>query len=96
MKSYFHLSPHQLSWPLLILLILILLVIVLAWPDPASGQASVPTATLVPLTPTAIPGFYNESADQTAGIIFGAVVLVLIILGGTIGVMRWRNGNARH
>jgi len=42
-----------------------------------------PTPTLTPL-----PAEYQETPDQTTGILFGAVFLVIIIVGGTIFVIR--------
>ena len=70
-----------------------------ASPTAASGNTvpSVPTATLTVAgpslpTPTPIPSEYLENTDQTSGIICGSVVMVLIIVGGTLGVLRRRNG----
>ena len=42
-----------------------------------------PTATLTPL-----PEEYVENPDQTTGIIFGAVFLLIIIVGGTFFTLR--------
>ena len=83
----------------ILLLIVLFLLIVFAWPAPASGanpaQAVTPTATLNAPGPTAIPPEYLESADQTNGILFGSVILVLIIVGGTLGILRSKNGRSR-
>ncbi len=42
-----------------------------------------PTPTLTPLPPE-----YQETPDQTIGILFGAVFLVIIIVGGTFFTIR--------
>lgn len=102
LKSLFHFSPQKLSMPLLIFLICVLLLIIFAWPDPASGQFSLqmtlasPTLTYGSSTPTPIPSDYIQTADQTAGIILGSIVLVLIVLVGTLGVLRRKNDSAAH
>lgn len=93
LKSTFQFAPRSLTLPVVIVLILILLLIIFAWPDPASGQAGLPMVAAPSPTPTEVPGIYNETTEQTAGIIIGAAVLVLIIVGGTIGVLRRKNGN---
>jgi hypothetical protein len=90
------LPPQKLDLRWIILLIVILLIIILVWPDPASGaylgQKETSTATLKPVpTSTLIPPEYLETTDQTNGIICGSVVLVLIIVGGTLGVLRLKN-----
>jgi hypothetical protein len=93
----FFAKRHDLIW--ILLLIAALLFIIFAWPDPASGSfapQSAATATpfvLSTTTATAIPAEFLESADQTSGIICGSVVLVLIIVGGTIGVLSRKNGS---
>jgi hypothetical protein len=80
----------------IILLIVLLLLIVFAWPDPASGAFMAQVATPQPTpTPTLIPIEYLESTDQTNGIILGSVLLVLIIVGGTLGILRKKNGRTR-
>jgi len=47
----------------------------------------IPTVTLTP-TLTPVPAEYIETPDQTTGILFGAVLLVIIILGGTFFILR--------
>ncbi len=84
---------NDLRW--IVLLVVLFLIIVLAWPDPASGAALHQVATSVPaatITPTRIPAEYLSTPDQTSGIICGSAVLVLIIVGGTVGVLRRKNG----
>jgi hypothetical protein len=98
-------SSQKLDFRWIILLIVILLLIILAWPDPASGayhvtagdQVETATATVRPLpTFTPIPLEYLENTDQTSGIICGSVILVMIIVGGTLGVLRRKNGKSDH
>ncbi len=89
----------DLRW--IILLILVLLIIILAWPNPASGaylaQTVTATVTASPSpTITPIPVEYLESPDQTNGIICGSVVLILIIVGGTLGILRTKNGHNKN
>jgi hypothetical protein len=92
-------DKFDLRW--IFLLILVLLIIILAWPNPASGAFTAQTSTPI-VTPsltatiTPIPVEYLESADQTSGVICGSVVLILIIVGGTFGVLRMKNGNNKH
>lgn len=69
---------------------LLILAMVLAWPEPASGKAygdATPTAYAT-FTPSPIPQEFLDSSDQTSGIICGSVVLVLVVVGGTLGVLR--------
>jgi hypothetical protein len=85
-------EKNDLRW--IMLLVLLLLLIILTWPDPASGAAVHQAATISPaatLTPTLIPEKYLSTTEQTSGIICGSAVLVLIIVGGTVGVLRRNN-----
>jgi hypothetical protein len=78
----------------IVLLIIFFILIILAWPDPASGAPLIQAATASPvatLTPTSIPAEFLSSPEQTSGIICGSAVLVLIIVGGTVGVLRRKN-----
>jgi len=87
---------NDLRW--IVLLVVLFLLIILAWPNPASGAASHQAATsaapAATLTPTRIPAEYLSTPDQTSGIICGSAVLVLIIVGGTVGVLRRKNGSS--
>ena len=90
-------GKNDLRW--IVLLVLLFLIIVLAWPDPASGASLFQSATLTPnvtLTPTIIPQEFLSTPDQTSGIICGSVIIVLIIVGGTVGVLRRKNGISRN
>ena len=60
-------------------------------PTPTSGptETITTTPTLRPTpTLTPLPAEYQETPDQTTGILFGAVFLVIIIVGGTFFVIR--------
>jgi len=64
-------------------------------PSPSPALTPTPTLTQTPTTgPTAtltpIPTQYLETPDQTTGILFGAVFLLVIILGGTLFTIRSR------
>ena len=88
-------TKNDLRW--IVLLVIIFLIIILAWPNPASGAGLYQDKTITPvftLTPTPIPAEFLSSPDQTSGIICGSVVIVLIIVGGTVGVLRRKNSKA--
>ncbi len=64
-----------------------------ATPTPTSGptETITTTPTLQPTpTLTPLPAEYQEMPDQTTGILFGAVFLVIIIVGGTFFTIRRR------
>jgi hypothetical protein len=91
------LQRHDILW--ILLLIAALIFIIFAWPDPASGsfvpQSTPPVPTVLPtITTTSIPAEFLENADQTSGIICGSVILILIIVGGTLGVLGRKNGTS--
>ena len=46
-----------------------------------------PTPSILPGTPTPLPAEWLASAQQTNGIIFGAVIIVLLIIAGTAGII---------
>jgi hypothetical protein len=46
-----------------------------------------PTLSILPGTPTPLPAEWLASAQQTNGIIFGAVIIVLLIIAGTVGII---------
>jgi hypothetical protein len=47
----------------------------------------IPTPTILPGTPTPLPAEWLASAEQTNGIVFGAVIILLLIIAGTIGIV---------
>ena len=46
-----------------------------------------PTPSILPGTPTPLPAEWLASAQQTNGIIFGALIIILLIIAGTAGIM---------
>ena len=48
---------------------------------------SPPTPSILPGTPTPLPAEWLASAQQTNGIIFGALIIILLIIAGTAGIM---------
>jgi len=56
-------------------------------PSQIATMTLTPTVTLTP-TLTPLPAEYMETPDQTTGILFGAVFLVIIIVGGTFFILR--------
>ncbi len=46
-----------------------------------------PTPSILPGTPTPLPAEWLASAQQTSGIIFGALIIILLIIAGTAGIM---------
>jgi hypothetical protein len=56
-------------------------------PSPTATITLTPTPAFTP-TLTPLPPEYIETPDQTTGILFGAVFLVIIIVGGTFFILR--------
>ncbi len=56
-------------------------------PGPTGTVTTTPTLQPTP-TLTPLPPEYQETPDQTVGILFGAVFLVIIIVGGTFFTIR--------
>ena len=52
-----------------------------------SDVQTTPTSTILPGTPTPFPSEWLASAEQTNGIIFGAVIIVLLIIASTLGII---------
>ena len=48
---------------------------------------STPTPSILPGTPTPLPAEWLASAQQTNGIIFGALIIILLIIAGTAGIL---------
>jgi hypothetical protein len=46
-----------------------------------------PTPAILPGTPTPLPAEWLASAQQTNGIIFGAIIILLLIVAGTLGIV---------
>ena len=76
--------------------VIIAFIIIIIWSDDISHffeairlndvQTS-PTPSILPGTPTPLPAEWLASAQQTNGIIFGAVIIVLLIIAGTAGII---------
>jgi len=45
------------------------------------------TPTVLPGTPTPLPAEWLASAEQTNGIVFGAIIIILAILVGTAAIV---------
>ena len=52
-----------------------------------SDIQSTPTSAILPGTPTPLPAEWLASAQQTNGIIFGAIIIILLIIAGTVGMI---------
>lgn len=59
-------------------------------PEPRPSVEVPPDATPTPIPPTPIPEEWATNRDMGTGIVLGAVMLVLIIVGGTLGAIRRR------
>jgi uncharacterized membrane protein (DUF485 family) len=45
------------------------------------------TPAILPGTPTPMPPEWLASAEQTNGILFGAIIIVMLIIAGTVGII---------
>ncbi len=59
-------------------------------PAPQPSIEVPPDASPTPIPPTPIPEEWLTNREMGTGIVMGAVVLVLIIVGGTLGAIRRR------
>lgn len=78
-----HLSGARLA----LALVLLALVAALLAAGPAAAQVeptAEPGAAVLTPTPSPIPQEWVDNVDQTLGIIAGAVILTVIIIGGTL------------
>ena len=55
---------------------------------PTLAQTVPPESTPTPIQPTPIPEEWQTNREMGTGIVMGAVALVLIIVGGTLGAIR--------
>jgi|WetSurMetagenome_2_1015567.scaffolds.fasta_scaffold146398_2 hypothetical protein len=95
MSNRFKNSPHPFrnfrpqAW--LIIIFVVFFVIASAW-KPFSAHSQNPTPTTNPIlvspTPSLDPNEILKNRDQTNGVVAGGVILVLIIVGGTLSVIR--------
>lgn len=99
-KVLSNLDPGMLSFLLLVLILTIVWMGVNLPMGSASAQSTPPPTpvepTLAPAEPqhTPIPVEYLSNNTQTDGIVFGSILLVLIVVGGTLSVM-WRRDRNR-
>ena len=86
-------TPHWLNIQNLTFFIVILaFIVIVIWSEPLSYLFSeqqplngngIPTSEILPGTPTPLPEEWLRSAEQTNGIIIGAVIIFLTIIAGT-------------
>ena len=86
-------TPHWLNIQNLIFFIVILaFIVIVIWSEPLSylfgeqqplNENGIPTSEILPGTPTPLPEEWLSSAEQTNGIILGAVIIFLTIVAGT-------------
>lgn len=100
-KVLSNLDPGMLFFLLLVLILTIVWMGVNLPMTSASAQSTPPPPTpvepsLAPAEPqhTPIPVEYLSNNTQTDGIVFGSILLVLIVVGGTLSVM-WRRDKNR-
>ena len=76
--------------------VIIAFIIIIIWSEDIShffetirlnDVQTTPTPTILPGTPTPVPAEWLASAQQTNGIIFGAVIIILLIIAGTLGII---------
>ncbi len=91
------LTQYRSFWSLLIVFSLIgfLLISAAASPESSTPYSIIETtltatelAPEITETPTATPEIFEENPEQTNGIVLGGVLLVLIIVGGTLSIIR--------
>ena len=85
--------PKWVNFQNLIFLIVILaFIIIVLWSEPLSNffrdERSInvvftATPTTLPGTPTALPEEWISSAEQTNGVILGAIIIILAVVSGT-------------
>lgn len=76
--------------------VIIAFIIIIIWSEDIShffeairlnDVQTTPTPSILPGTPTPLPAEWLASAQQTNGIIFGAVIIILLIIAGTAGII---------
>lgn len=81
---------------LLFLIVILVFLAIVLWSDSlsryfqqsaASDMDALFTATTLPGTPTPLPDEWMSSAEQTNGIILGAVVIIIAITAGTAVIL---------
>jgi hypothetical protein len=76
--------------------VIIAFIIIIIWSEDIShfveairlnDVQAIPFPSILPGTPTPLPDEWLTSAQQTNGIIFGAVIIILLIIAGTVGII---------
>jgi hypothetical protein len=76
--------------------VIIAFIIIIIWSEDIShfveairlnDVQATPIQSILPGTPTPLPDEWLASAQQTNGIIFGAVIIILLIIAGTVGII---------
>lgn len=88
--------PHWINLQNIIFLtVIIAFIIIVIWSEDISlffenirfqDARTTPTPTVLPGTPTPLPAEWLASAEQTNGIVFGALIILFAILAG-VGVI---------
>jgi hypothetical protein len=76
--------------------VIIAFIIIIIWSEDIShfveairltDVQATPIPSILPGTPTPLPDEWLASAQQTNGIIIGAVIIILLIIAGTVGII---------
>lgn len=84
---------------ILILLALLILGFTFAqtvWSPSPTIQGATPPPPILPTVNTPFPKEILENYEQTNGVVFGGVILVLIIIGGTLSVISRKPDKKNH
>jgi len=88
--------PKWMNFQNLIFLLVILAFIIILWSEPHShffkGEQSVDAAstaipTMLPDILTSLPEEWIRSAEQTNGVILGAIIIILAVVAGTAVIL---------
>ncbi len=88
--------PKWINFQNLIFLLVILAFIIILWSEPLSyifkGEQSVDavstaTPTILPDILTSLPEEWIRSAEQTNGVILGAIIIILAVVAGTAVIL---------
>ena len=88
--------PKWMNFQNLIFFIVILAFIIIQWSEPLSyffkGEQSVDVAstavpTILPDILTSLPEEWIRSAEQTNGVILGAIIILLAVVAGTVVIL---------
>ena len=89
--------PKWINFQNLIFLIVILaFIIIVLWSESISyffedkqlaNAVITATPTILPGTPTSLPDELIRSDEQTNGVILGAIIIILTVVAGTVGIL---------